>query len=139
MQDKTAAQTLDDIREGSVKIVLLTRQRLSEAQTALEEGRFTDTHKHIGEALQRIVSLSDAQQYLGGWSDLYVLRGHELEIGMRFYGHSEHGVIADIEDTPKDCTNHGTHVMRKLTFTDGFELGVDSLLEYVVHAEAEVA
>lgn len=139
MQDKTAAQTLDDIREGSVKVVLLTRQRLHEAQTALDEGRFADTHKHIAEALQRVLALSEAQQYLGGWKDLYVIRGFELVTGMKFYGYSEHGVIADIEDTVKDCLTHGTDVVRKLTFTDGFELGVDSSTEYVVHAEAEVA
>lgn len=126
---KTAAATLDKVREGGTIIVNLTRQRLKEAGEAVDEGRFNDAARNMQEALTKLQSLAHAEAALGELADgTRIIRAKDVEEGMHLIAYGVVTKRGQHECARPGATNH-THI--DLSFEDGEDA------EF--HAEQEVA
>lgn len=82
MNDTTAAQTLDLIREGGSRVVMLAFQRLEETRSALQEGRFDAALTRCQEAQGCIAQLASAQSSLGVYGrNIDLVRAIDIEEG----------------------------------------------------------
>lgn len=100
MSDTTAAQTLDVIREGGTRLVMLAVQRLEESQSALAAGHFDKALVRCQEAQGAISQLANAQSSLGVYGrDIYMVRASEVEEGMNI---CQLGVVTErsVESAP---------------------------------------
>jgi hypothetical protein len=116
--EKSAAATLEDIRNGGARLVAMSTSRLRETITAIEEGRFMDAFRLGSEALAKLQPIADAQHYVGGWEKIDVIRAKDVEVGTVFYNGLK---VAEKDVEQRDCAHDPPHVTIKLKFDNGSE------------------
>lgn len=128
--ENTAAASLQKYVAGGAVLVALVQTRLEEAVSAVREGRFTDAHRHLSEADQKLVPLAQAEQGIGTFAGrTRVVRAEEVEAGMSVLGM---GKVTKTERFPiqhmagEDCW----HV--RLHFEDGDEHETNGKREMLV-------
>jgi hypothetical protein len=80
--ERSAARSLDQIRQGGQALMLVAKQRLKEIEQALEEGRFIDAMTRAQELVGKLHPLAEAENYLSVFADTFVLRADEVTEGM---------------------------------------------------------
>jgi hypothetical protein len=118
MEDmKSAASTLDAIREGGVQLILAARDRLAEIEEALDQGRFTDAYERAQELMGRLGPLAAAQANVAAYKRTYIVRAADVEVGMVLKGFGE-VESKETEITPCVGNDH-EHVAVTLHFAGG--------------------
>lgn len=127
--ERSAAHTLEQIREGGQQLLLVARERLREVEVALTEGRFCDAHDRAAELISRLQPLASAQNYMASFGASYVVRGEQVEEGMNL---RQWGRVVTIERETHECvgTDH-VHVLVTLKFENGMEQAVDGDAELI--------
>lgn len=114
--ERNAAVTLDEIRDGGAKVLTLMRQRLAEVAHALDEGRFADAYERSAELYGGIGPLANAEANLAAQTRSSIVRAEDVEIGM----HIGKGKVTDKEITRHQCLGHSDdHVIVVLTWEGG--------------------
>lgn len=111
MEEMTAAETLDLIREGGTRVLMLAVQRLEECQSALSGGHFDRALTRCQEAQGCILQLAQAQNSLGMYGrNVYLVRAAELEEGMNL---CQMGVVTEksIESAPLANSFHQAQIV----------------------------
>lgn len=124
---KSPATTLDQIREGGVALVALTRSRLAECERAVFEGRFFDAFNLCQEVIQKLGPLASAESALGALAESEIVRAEQVSEGMILRGM---GTVSDVRREAKPIPGGEPCVHIHLTFAeadqDDAELHSDS-------------
>lgn len=114
--DRNAATTLDEIRQGAVKALSLMRQRIAEVTEALDEGRFTDACERCAELYGGMGPLAAAEASFATLTRSSIIRAEDVEVGM----HVGKGKVTDKDVTRHQCLGHkGEHTIIVLTWENG--------------------
>lgn len=81
-ENPTASETLERITEGARTLILSTLERLRDAETAVQEGRFREAYHRIQEAAGRVGPLAQAEDGIASVSASYIVRASDIEEGM---------------------------------------------------------
>lgn len=122
----SAADALEEIRQGGTKLILSAQTKLVECKRLLDRGEFSDAHTTALQLLDRLEHLSDAQATLGRVAGHSLVPARDLCVGMV----SENG-IRITEVAPCPCEVEGCEKVL-LTFADGRQELVMPEIEMVV-------
>jgi hypothetical protein len=92
--------TLDRIREGGTMLIALARQRLTEVEAAIDEGRFADAMRLTAELELKLTPLAYAEDHIALRGGM-ILRAGNLKEGMKVQGFGTVQALTRIE-----CEDH---------------------------------
>lgn len=81
-QPKSAAQTLDRVRQGGNLLIVTAHQRLGEVKVALEHGDFRLAMNLIASLQEKCAMLAQAEVALGQFSKAHIVKCVDIEAGM---------------------------------------------------------
>lgn len=99
-EEKTAAHTLDQIREGGSALLALLTRRTGELETKISEGDFEGAETVAAEIHMKLKVLGYCQNQLGSLGRVAVMRAAELQEGMVLRGL---GTITSLERNEVAC------------------------------------
>lgn len=127
--DQNPSVTLDQIRDGGARHVVLANERLRELEDALNSGKFSKAHMVGVELVGKLQALAWAESNLSLGGGM-IVRAKNLEPGMTIIGH---GVVSEtivVQET--GCDHAHVHIAFE-NDTDGFQVAEDT--EIIVHTE----
>lgn len=77
-----ASRALDAIRSGGDHLIVITRQRISSALDALDEGNFARAASYLSDALGCVQPLSNASHYIAIADGSRLIPAKDLQVGM---------------------------------------------------------
>lgn len=126
--DRSAAQTLDRIREGTGVLLRTATQRHSELKQAMDRGEFNAALGACASLQEKLTHLAEAQSALGRLADTNIIKVSDLEPGMKL---TDIGVIERLDPCPfcedEDCSNLTIHLEGggHVALPGGAEVAVD--------------
>lgn len=114
--DKSPSHTLDQIREGGVKVLAIAHSRLGEVEAALDRGEFGEALSRTQDLLAKLSALASAEAALGAMAHMEIVRAEDVTTGMFVH----HGPVTDVEIQRTACASGGgDHVTVVLSWEDG--------------------
>lgn len=134
-EKKSAAGTLDAVREGGQALLMLVNQRVSELQGLLAGGDFMGAADCAQQVASKTSVLAFAQANLGGLGKTYVVRVTEIQVGMVCQGWGE---VVEVEVMREECVGGDhEHVHVKVKFEGGQEEDFGDGQEFLVQRSPE--
>lgn len=129
-QERHPAKTLDDIRAGGAKLLLMCQTKYKELGEAMERGLFMDAANRASELHSDISRLAQAESSLASLTRSSVVRAADIEEGM----HVGPGKVTSVEIDSHKCLGHqGDHVVVTLKWGDELIHTYDGDDQMVVH------
>lgn len=80
--ERSPAHTLDQVADGARQLLLISRERLRDIETSLEEGRFSEAFARTQELMGKLQPLAQAETYIGGFASTFIVRAADVHEGM---------------------------------------------------------
>lgn len=114
-EERTAAQTIDEMRDGARAMVVIALDRLRESQDALQAGDFARASTRLSEASAKVNALFNAEQNIAAFAGKTALRARDIEKGMEIVGEGVVTVVENITEHGDECPE----AMFQFTLQDG--------------------
>ncbi len=131
-EDRNPATTLNEVREGAVKMLLVVQERLAEVGAALERGQFIEAASRCDELHNKLAHLAGAEHVFANLLRTHIVRAENVEEGMRIGS----GTITSVDVQRHSCMGRtDDHVVVELKWDNGHEQSFDGDDELVVHSD----
>lgn len=101
--ERSAARTMDEVREGMQAVMVIAMDRLREAEEALLAGDFDRAYNRVGEAQSKVNALYSAETHLASFAGKTVVRGRDIAQGMEIIGAGLVTGVENVSDHGDDC------------------------------------
>lgn len=123
-------KTLDEIRGGGGKLILLAEDRLEAALRALREGRFDEAMDRAMEAGNRLTSLADAERRLASLErGSQIVPATEIKEGTHLTGYGE---VTEVERVTRPRGDEVLNVKGTDVQGEEWRMAIDARYQVVV-------
>lgn len=117
-RERSASLTLDEIREGSLKLLATIHRRMMDLDTAIAKAEFSRAQALAGDLYQKLAPLAMGETALGSLVRASIIRAEEAQVGM----HIGSGKIVAANRDDHDCGGQACqHEVVVLRWEDGTE------------------
>jgi uncharacterized protein with PhoU and TrkA domain len=102
-EERSAAKTMDEVRDGMQAVMVIAMDRLREAEEALQAGDFARASSRITEASAKVSALTSAETQLAAFAGKTVVRGREIAEGTEIVGAGRVLSVENVSDHSDDC------------------------------------